>query len=186
MRRGVGWLIAWALAFGLLFAATCIVPWIVETRQVDAAQASDLEAIVAAQPPIESTEPAVTHQVTSATAPAPAPASRCTDVDLEVLAKAVWGEARALPPEEQALVIWTAFDRVDSGRWGDTVYDVVTAPHQFQGYRAKNPITPEILTLCQAEAVKWTAGDSAPALAPYAMQSGYLFFTGDGRHNYFR
>jgi hypothetical protein len=115
----------------------------------------------------------------------------CTSGDIELLAKAVWGEARGCDPAEQSLVIWTVLQRVDAGDYGDTIEAVLTDPRQFGGYRAKNPVDPEIYALCAREASKWASGDLPPTSIPYAPTRPYLFFDGrrgnDGkRHNYFR
>jgi hypothetical protein len=110
----------------------------------------------------------------------------CTSGDIELLAKTVWGEARGCDPAEQSLVIWTILQRVDADDHGDTVEDVVTDPRQFGGYRSKNPIEPEIYALCAREVGKWTRGELPPTLQPYAQSSPYLYFDGDGKHNWFR
>jgi hypothetical protein len=117
------------------------------------------------------------------------PAPGCTDKELEMLAKMVWGEARGCDPEEQALVIWTAFQQVDAG--GDfadykTLSSVLTKKYNFAGYRESNPVDPEIYMLAQREADKWKRGDEPPTLYPYAPTAPYLFFSGDGSHNWFR
>jgi len=110
----------------------------------------------------------------------------CSERELDMLAKTVWGEARGCSPDEQRLVVWTVFQRVDDGEWGDTIEDVITNPGQFTGYDEQNPIDPDIYTLCSEEAKKWRQGEPAPLFAPYATIRPYLYFDGDGTSNWFR
>ena len=101
------------------------------------------------------------------------------------LAKVVWAEARSCPPEEQALVCWTAFQRVDDPRWPDTLIGVLTQPRQFI-YREGSPVDAAIYALCVEEISKWARGDAPPTHAIYAPTTPYYFYDGDGSHNYFR
>jgi len=126
-----------------------------------------------------------TGQIATATEPeppAPLPAA-----DIRMLARVVWGEARGCSPDEQRLVCWTVFQRVDAGGWyGSTIKEVVTKRAQFNGYRSKNPVESDIYDLCAEEAQKWIDGESPPTLAPYAPTAPYYFFDGDGVSNWFR
>jgi len=103
-----------------------------------------------------------------------------------MLAKTVWGEARGLPEDEQRLVAWTVFNRVTDSRFPDTIAGVITQRGQFIGYKAGHPVNENLTALCRTEAEAWAAGAEAPELEPYASGNGYLWFTGDGKHNYFR
>ncbi|HEX7325096.1 MAG TPA: cell wall hydrolase [Rhodanobacteraceae bacterium] len=47
------------------------------------------------------------------------------------LAATVYMEARSQPTRGQLAVAEVALDRLDMGRYGNTICDVVTAPHQF-------------------------------------------------------
>jgi hypothetical protein len=51
--------------------------------------------------------------------------------DQTCLAATVYMEARSQPARGQLAVAEVALDRLDMGRYGDTICDVVTAPHQF-------------------------------------------------------
>lgn len=122
----------------------------------------------------------------------PASTSPSRREDIELLARTVYGEARGLCAEEQRLVVWTVFQRVDAGAYGDTVAEVVTKPNQFAGYDPAHPVTDEIFALCAEELDKWERGEQPPTLEPYATGTPYYFFSGghfdkDGvAHNYFR
>ncbi len=163
-------------------------------------------------PPKENEAPAPTIAVTPTAAPSPitatpdalmayraetpsptptaTPEPPYSEQDIDMLAKMVWGEARGCAPEEQALCVWTVINRLEDGRFGDTLQEVLTAPHQFAGYKAKYPITDEIRAVVEDALAAWESGETAPTLPPYAKTSGYLYFTGargdDGQlHNFF-
>lgn len=55
--------------------------------------------------------------------------------DVELLTNLLYGEARGIEDKAQrAAVVWCVLNRLDSGRWGNTLYEVVTAKNQFDGY----------------------------------------------------
>lgn len=70
-----------------------------------------------------------------------------TDEEAIVLARMLWGEARGVNSDaEKAACVWCVLNHVDHG-YGDII-TVVTAPKQFVGYNAKNPIDDDLITLC--------------------------------------
>ena len=112
-----------------------------------------------------------------------------TDSDVDMLAKLVYREAGACSADEQRLIVWTVFQRVDSTDYDfrnmNTIEAVVTAPYQF-AYDETAPIKDDIRDLCVEELEKWVNGASPPTLEPYAPTLPYLFFEGDGYHGWFR
>ena len=112
-----------------------------------------------------------------------------TEEDIDMLAKLVFAEAGGCSEDEQRLVVWTVFQRVDSSDHDfkdmNTIEAVVTAPYQF-AYRPKSPILENIRTMCEAEISKWANFEKPPTIEPYAPTLPYLFFEGDGYHNWFR
>lgn len=98
--------------------------------------------------------------------------------DAELIAQTVWGEARGCSDYEKELVVWVILNRVDDGRFGKGIRDVVTAPYQFAGYSAENPVDKDILELCEQVIYDWHMGQRG--LSP-----DYLYFWGDGYHNHF-
>ena len=96
-----------------------------------------------------------------------------------ILAKLVYGEASVFSITEQAAVIWCVLNRVDAG-YGDII-SVVTAPHQFVGYRETNPVCDEYVWLAEDVLYRWQNGGSGRVLP-----SEYLYFHGDGKRNHFR
>ena len=115
-----------------------------------------------------------------------------TNREIEMLAQTVWGEARGLSPDEQRLVAWTVFQRVDAThKWGDNLEDVITQPVQFVGYSENHPVCPVIYALVYEELIKWYNGYDPPTLYPFATSVPYFFFDSDPStspvpHNWFR
>ena len=101
----------------------------------------------------------------------------------EILAKLVWGEARGCSTTEQAAVVWCVLNRVDDGQ-GD-IAEVATAPCQFYGYDPGNPMDAEILALVQDVLIRWSMEHSCVGSVGRVLPKEYLYFTGDGAHNYF-
>lgn len=112
-----------------------------------------------------------------------------TEEEIDMLAKLVCAEAGGCSADEQRLVIWTVFQRVDSADWDfrnmNDITAVVTAPNQF-AYSQKAPIIESIRAICAEEISKWANFENPPTLEPYAPSLPYYFFEGDGYHNWFR
>lgn len=102
-------------------------------------------------------------------------------VAAEYLANVAWGEARGCSVTEQAAVMWCVLNRVDSPLYPGSVGEVVTQRAQFHGYSESNPITPELLQLANDVLTYWSEGDDSGRVLP----KEYLYFIGDGKHNYF-
>lgn len=109
-----------------------------------------------AKPETESIEP-TELPVFEVTTPEPTPTVPLwSEEEVDVLAKMVWGEARGVPSDtEKAACVWCALNRVDHGYGSITT--VVTAPYQFIGYDADNPIDDEIKALCEDVLTRWYA-----------------------------
>jgi len=134
--------------------------------------------------------------VASTTTPTPEPEPepivelRYQEHEARMVAQTVWGEIRGGSKDEWRLVVWCICNRVDSQhndfRNQNTIEAVVTAYKQFHGYSSTNPIDDDIMEVVLEELYKWSAGEEAPIIEPYATTSDYLFFYGDGKHNWFR
>jgi len=99
------------------------------------------------------------------------------DSDARIMAKCMWGECRGAPSTmEKAAVAWCILNRVDSDKYPDTIREVVTQPSQFTGYRASNPVDPELLWIALDVITRWQTGDEGRVLP-----ETYLYFVaGDG------
>lgn len=140
--------------------------------------ATDEAAVIESSPPLTAEAEPVTVET-----PDLAPSEPDTDV-IEALAKTVYGEAGICSTVEQAAVVWCVLNRVDAGM-GD-IMEVVTAPNQFEGYRATNPVEPEIAALVVDVLTRWQIEQTCIGSVGRVLPSDYLWFTGDGEHNYFR
>ncbi|MGN1229199.1 MAG: cell wall hydrolase [Prevotella sp.] len=104
--------------------------------------------------------------------------------EVTLVAQTVWGEAGNCSREEQMLVAWCICNRADA--YDKSVEEIVTAPKQFIGYSPSNPVDETIVEVVSEVLEAWSRGEEALVLSPYATTSSYLFFYGDGKHNWFR
>lgn len=104
------------------------------------------------------------------------------------LAKTIYGEARGCSTTEQAAVAWCVLNRVDdeSGQWPDDVVGVVTQPSQFHGYDEDHPVVPELLAVAEDVLARWEIEDTCVGDVGRVLPEEYTYFSGDGRHNWFR
>ena len=108
-----------------------------------------------------------------------------TPEEVRIVAQTVFGESSVCSRAEQRLVAWCICNRVDTGFWGDTITDVVT-PTQFNGYDPECDVPEEYLDIAREVLEEWASGQPADVCPPYADSSDYLYFYGDGYHNWFR
>lgn len=108
-----------------------------------------------------------------------------TEKDVIALAKVLYNECRGVPSDmEKACVAWTACNRVDAG-YGDTIYDVLTAPNQF-AYRKNTPVTEELYNLALDVLTRWNDEKNGIMSVGRVLPKEYMWFRGDGKHNHFR
>lgn len=133
--------------------------------------------------------------LSSFTAPAPvepplwqdcnAPAVIFTDAEVEALARLLYGEARNCDIENQAGAVWCVLNRMDDPRFPDTVMDVITQPSQFFGYRKSNPVLPELVEVVEDVLKRYCAERSGVEDVGRVLPKEYVYFSGDGKQNYF-
>ena len=130
--------------------------------------------------PQEPETPEATVPVTATALPAEAPTLEPITLEFEdqeaidpmeaskvALAKMVWGEARGCSTPT------------------DTVEGITTQPCQFYGYDSSNPVDPDILALVEDVLARWMAEKECVGSVGRVLPREYLYFTGDGVHNYF-
>ena len=81
------------------------------------------------------------------------------------------------------LVVWCICNRVDLN--DSSITEEVT-PNMFHGYIDTNPVIDEIKEMVIEVLDAWSAGEEALVYPPYATTPDYLYFGGDGQHNWFR
>lgn len=102
------------------------------------------------------------------------------------LARTVWGEDRGGTTTEQAAVAWCVLNRVDSPEFPGDVLSVVSQKGQFDGYDPGYPVEEDILVLCEDVLARWELEKLGVGSVGRVLPTDYLFFEGDGQHNYFR
>lgn len=126
------------------------------------------------------------EEVTTVTAPAESHAITISDSDYILLCNVVGHEYGSdwVPIYEKALVVEVVMNRVnsDSGAFPDTIYGVLTQKNQFSGSYAY--VNLGTFSYQVTESVK--AAVDLYLSDPTQFNHGYLFFTGDGKRNYFR
>ena len=110
--------------------------------------------------------------------------------DINILTNVLYGEARGLNSLERSAVIWCVLNRVDSEKFPNTIYEVVTAPNQFAGYSSTREGTGEVWESCRELVVDvltryYKEKDSWENVGR-TLPKDYFFFWGNGKHNYFR
>ena len=112
------------------------------------------------------------------------PVAKYTSEEITLVCQTVYGEARGCSKEEQQLVVWCICNRADYS--GTSVEQVVTASRQFHGYDPENPVTEEIFENVTEVLEAWSRNEEALVYEPYATTTEYRYFSGDGRHNWYR
>lgn len=106
-------------------------------------------------------------------------------LDVEVLAKVLYREARGIPSDtEKACVGWVVCNRVDAG-YADTPSQVMTSPSQF-AYIEDTPVLPELCALAGDVLERWSREKNGEDDVGRVLPKEYLWFSGDGSHNHFR
>lgn len=104
--------------------------------------------------------------------------------EVELIGRTIWGEAGGVQSKaERAAVAWCILNRVDA-RY-QSIEEVVTAPHQFLGYRQSGECPEEHLELAADVLARWYAEKDGAEDVGRVLPAEYLFFIGDGERNHF-
>lgn len=116
--------------------------------------------------------------------------------EAEQLAMLVQLEAGGIPNrDEQAAVVWCVLNRVDdeTGRFPDTITEVLLQPGQFYSKPLSIQIDQESLELVYDILFRWYMAsvsegylDRSNVTLGRTIPPDYLFYYGDGKHNHFR
>ena len=105
--------------------------------------------------------------------------------EVEIIAKVLWGECRGIPNTmEKAAVVWCITNRLDAG-FGDSIIEVITAPNQFAGYDKDYPLDEELMEIARDVLIRWHREKQGEKDVGRVLPPSYLFFVGDGDHNWF-
>ena len=129
----------------------------------------------------------VTIEVVDAVIPTEPDISELYQDEIKYIAKTVYGEARGNTKTEQAAVIWTILNRVDSDLkyMPDDIISVVTQNYQYIGYNPNHPVTDDITDLVEDVLTRWIMEKDGETNVGRVLPKDYLWFYGDGKHNYF-
>lgn len=110
--------------------------------------------------------------------------------DAVAMAKVVYCEAKGIGDKrELSMICWTILNRYDSGKYGGSIYAIITARNQF-AYRANAPTVNQkgvdLLELAQDVLSRWYREKQGETEVGRTLPPGYCFYYGDGKHNYFR
>lgn len=111
-----------------------------------------------------------------------------TSTDAMMMARVMFLEARGIQSKtEIACVGWTILNRVDAG-YG-SISAVITAPNQF-AYSASASTTSDygydLIALATDVLDRWSREKAGQSNVGRVLPKGYLWYAGDGKHNYFR
>lgn len=111
-----------------------------------------------------------------------------TSTDAVMMARVMFLEARGIQSKtEIACVGWTILNRVDAG-YG-SISTVITAPNQF-AYSASASTTSDygydLIALATDVLDRWSREKAGQTNVGRVLPKGYLWYAGDGKHNYFR
>ena len=106
---------------------------------------------------------------------------RYTDEDVEAMALTLAGECYDDKTQDKRLVCEVILNRVSSGNFGDTPYEVCSAPYQFNGYESQSrSVTENDYEIVYQALTDWHDNE-------YQALSNLLYFSaGDNRENVFR
>lgn len=106
--------------------------------------------------------------------------------DINYMAQTAKNEAGGIPNKaHKAAVMWCILNRVDSSKFPNTVYGVVSAPNQFAWYSSTS-ITSELQSLARDVMTRYLLEKEGYTEVGRVLPSNYYYFYGDGKYNYFR
>lgn len=103
-----------------------------------------------------------------------------TDMMAQVASREAGG---ILDQKHQAAVMWCILNRVDN--YNSSIKEVITSPAQF-AYSPNTAIRPDLKELAVDVVTRWTLEKEGYEDVGRVLPQDYLYFTGDGKYNYFR
>lgn len=137
---------------------------------------------------VEEPTPEATPEPTPEPTPTPEPVVPTYSSEAIMIAKVIYSESRGIYSQtEQACVAWTILNRADA--YGSSVAAVITAPNQF-AYVPSAPTVDDygrdLVALAQDVLDRWYREKAGETNVGRVLPQGYLYYHGDGKHNYFR
>lgn len=109
--------------------------------------------------------------------------------DVTIMAELMYCEARGLSNRELAAIGWVVLNRVDSSGFPDTISSVIKEKNQFSHYYGaptKNDDGTDIKVVAREVLDTWSAEKAGVSYGNRILPKEYLFFHGNGGHNWFK
>lgn len=169
------------LLLGVFFGGSFVEP------EVDAVE--NIEPAPTSTPtPAPAVTPVPTAEPTPEPVPEPTPTPEVqyyTEAEVTMVAKVLYDECRGIASDtEKACVVWTICNRVDAG-YGSSVTQIVAASGQF-AYRYNAPVWDSLYALAEDVLMRWNHEKNGATNAGRVLPNDYMWYSGDGSHNYFR
>lgn len=127
-----------------------------------------------------------------ATKPPASYQKRYTKAEAVMLAKTMYNESRGIKSKtEIACIGWVVANRVDAGNrklYGGTIGEVLTKPNQFAytaGAKTTSDYGYDLVALATDVLDRWSRESSGQTNVGRVLPRDYLWYKGDGRHNWF-
>ena len=109
-----------------------------------------------------------------------------TEEETAMLAKVLYRECRGIKSDtEKACVAWTVCNRVGADGFQNSIREVIQYPGAF-AYIEDTPVTDELYDLAADVLARWNAEKNGESDVGRVLPAEYIYFSGDGKHNYFR
>jgi hypothetical protein len=122
--------------------------------------------------------------------PTPTPTAEAlfTEADIVAIAQTIYGEAGVVRSDmRRAAVAWVILNRVDSDNpyYPNTILEVIEQRGQFNGYLENHAVAENYYDLALDVLTRWEREKNGRGDVGRVIPKNYLFFTGDGKENYF-
>lgn len=105
-------------------------------------------------------------------------------VEIEMLAKIVYREARGMNNEQRAAVVWNVLNRLDNPRFDNSIIAVITSPNQYAWYD-DTPVRDDLYAMADDVVTRWLLEKRGYSNVGRVLPSEYLYFFGSDGLNYY-
>lgn len=178
-RRGIKDLCKRVCAF-----ATCVALCVVTVIFVCGTQANYTAIEVTLSKTVNDAAPSITKERVTQESEETVYILYYTANDAIDIAKLLWRECGSVESKtEQACVAWSLLNRVDAT--GESIYDTIRKPNQY-AFSEWTQVMDDMLVLAYDVLNRWNDERNGFADVGRVLPNEYIYFSGDGVHNYFR
>lgn len=103
------------------------------------------------------------------------------------MAGTMYAEARGLDKREMSMICWCILNRVDSGRFGNSLSSIIWVKSQFaHSNKRYSDNGTDLVWLAQDVLARWYREKNGETNVGRTLPQGYYFYYGNGKHNLFR